>query len=218
MDERTPFGLMVVRMEPVLASDNEEFNEWYDTEHIPHRMALPGFLSSQRWVCLQGWPRYAATYDLDSPDATLGAEYKAQTGHGFSAWSRRVLSRVGLGWSRLDMAQVFPGRQMARAEWSGMTLLQFRGDQRELAVRVAERLASELRLAQVRAFAGTAAPDPATAIMIEAPAWPLLPTWSAPELLEQLADLAASLSVANTYTKYSRTDAHAAVLTRVADT
>jgi len=52
-------GLLLVTMEPTAAMQ-EEFNDWYDQEHIPERIALPGFLSATRWVCLQGWPRYLA--------------------------------------------------------------------------------------------------------------------------------------------------------------
>ena len=28
----------------------DEFNDWYDLEHIPERQRVPGFLSLQRWI------------------------------------------------------------------------------------------------------------------------------------------------------------------------
>ena len=43
----------------------EEFNAWYDTEHLPERLAIPGFRSARRWV--RGGT-YLATYELDSPE------------------------------------------------------------------------------------------------------------------------------------------------------
>jgi hypothetical protein len=217
MTETGNYGFLVARMEPAEIADEGEFNDWYDFEHIPQRLATPGFLSAQRYVSLGGWPRYGACYDLETPDATLAPKYKSETGHGFSPWSKRVLSRVHPGWSRLDMEQVFPGRQLARLDWTGMTLLQFDGDGAALVRDAAERLATAMTLLQVRAFVGTAAPEPAAAIMIEAPAFALLPAWHGQELRNRLGDLAPSLRIAHDYTKYSRRDAFAGVLTRVED-
>jgi hypothetical protein len=62
---------------------------------------------------------------------------------------------------------------------------------------------------------GTAAPEPAAAIMLEAPALALLPAWKGAELADRLGDLAASLRVAHHYTKYSRRDSMVGVLSRV---
>ena len=46
----------------------EEFNAWYDDEHMAERLAIPGFRSAQRWVrdCRPGEGKYLATYELDS--------------------------------------------------------------------------------------------------------------------------------------------------------
>src|ERR1700721_748706 len=30
-------------------AQEDEFNDWYDTEHVPERMRVPGFLNPQRW-------------------------------------------------------------------------------------------------------------------------------------------------------------------------
>lgn len=215
MAEDGRYGLLVARMEPASVADEGEFNDWYDFEHVPQRLATPGFLSAQRYVALNGWPRYGACYDLESPEATLAAKYTAETGHGFSPWSKRILSRVHPGWSRLDMEQVYPGRQLARIDWTGMTLLQFDGTGTGLVEEVAARLTATMSSLQVRAFVGTAAPEPAAAIMLEAPAYALLPTWRSRELRDLLGDLAASLRVSHAYTKYSRRDAFAGVMTRL---
>lgn len=48
----TAKGLLLVLMQPPAESDGE-FNAWYDT--------------ALRYVCLSGWPRYLALYDLDEP-------------------------------------------------------------------------------------------------------------------------------------------------------
>jgi hypothetical protein len=96
-------GLLLVLMEPP-APLEEEFNDWYDTEHFPQRRALPGFLTASRWVCLDGWPRWAAVYDLAGTDALETPEYRAVSGANSTPWSKRVLPRT-MGRERLVYAQ-----------------------------------------------------------------------------------------------------------------
>ena len=60
-------GFLMVTMEPTPAYD-EEFNDWYDMEHIPDRTSIPGFETGRRFVCLSGWPRYLSMYDLTTID------------------------------------------------------------------------------------------------------------------------------------------------------
>jgi len=47
----------------------EEFNAWYNTEHLPQIVALPGFVLGRRYVCDRATPRYLAWYD--TADATV---------------------------------------------------------------------------------------------------------------------------------------------------
>jgi hypothetical protein len=35
----------------------EEFNAWYNTEHLPELLALPGFLDAARYVATRGGPK-----------------------------------------------------------------------------------------------------------------------------------------------------------------
>ena len=55
----------------------EEFNAWYDTEHLQERLAITGFRSARRWVAdvAPGDGKYLATYELDAPGVSqlLGA-------------------------------------------------------------------------------------------------------------------------------------------------
>ena len=44
----------------------DEFNDWYDLEHIPERQRVPGFLSCQRWIGAENAKDSVATYDLDT--------------------------------------------------------------------------------------------------------------------------------------------------------
>lgn len=72
----------------------DEFNAWYDTEHLPERVALPGFSTALRFTSIGDGPRYAALYDLDSAKALDGAEYRAVSGENFSPWTRRTMAKA----------------------------------------------------------------------------------------------------------------------------
>jgi len=92
-------GLLMVSMEPPAALE-DEFNDWYDTEHTPQRLALPGFASASRWVCIDGWPRWMALYDLVSEAAVHSDAYRRVSGAHSTPWSRRILPRT-IGRSRI---------------------------------------------------------------------------------------------------------------------
>jgi hypothetical protein len=55
--------LHIVRVD-VDPSIEDEFNHWYDVEHIPEILACPGWLSARRYVVQDGGPRYAAVYEI----------------------------------------------------------------------------------------------------------------------------------------------------------
>ena len=61
-------GLLMVYTD-VPAEVEDEFNRWYDEEHIPERLAISGVLSAARYVALQGGPKHLACYELSEPEA-----------------------------------------------------------------------------------------------------------------------------------------------------
>ena len=65
--------LAMVDIPPELEAD---FNHWYDTEHIPERLAVPGFVGAQRYQAIEGEPKYQALYELESVDVLESPEYK----------------------------------------------------------------------------------------------------------------------------------------------
>ena len=67
-------GLLLTLTEPPPAME-EEFNAWYDEEHLPERLAIPGFRSARRWVSGR---TYLATYELDSAAVLQSAAYLAR--------------------------------------------------------------------------------------------------------------------------------------------
>lgn len=120
-------ALLLVTMEPP-ASLEEEFNDWYDLEHFPQRSSIPGFESASRWVCLDGWPRWMALYDLESKATLESDAYLNVSGPRSTPWSRRILPRT-VGRARI-VAQAFGSSdalqldvaQTARLAWLGFSV------------------------------------------------------------------------------------------------
>lgn len=86
------------------AAMEEEFNAWYDQEHLPERLAIPGFRSARRWV---SGKTYLATYELDSAAVLNSREYLSFYKNP-SAWTRRCLDRCVV-FKRWACEQVEPG-------------------------------------------------------------------------------------------------------------
>jgi hypothetical protein len=105
-------GLLLVMMEPPACLE-EEFNDWYDTEHLPQRRSLLGFESASRYVCLSGWPKWLALYDLASPRTLETSDYRAVSGANSTPWSKRILPRT-IGRSRVIAEQIAPGDKLSR--------------------------------------------------------------------------------------------------------
>jgi len=91
------------------AAMQEEFNAWYDSEHLAERLAIPGFRSARRWVAevAAGEGKYLATYELDSPAVLQSAPYRARL-EAPTPWTRRCLDRTVL-FERWACEQVEPG-------------------------------------------------------------------------------------------------------------
>jgi hypothetical protein len=100
-------GLLLAMMEPPPVME-EEFQDWYDTEHFPERAACEGFLTASRFICIDGWPRYLALYDLADTDVLRGPAYARIAVDRYSPWTRRIVSRVW-GQYRADAVQIHPG-------------------------------------------------------------------------------------------------------------
>ena len=107
-------GLLLTLTEPPPAME-EEFNAWYDTEHIPERLAIPGFRSARRWVH-QG--TYLATYELDSPQVLHSSAYLERF-QNQTPWSKRCLGKT-LAFKRWACEQIEPGEADPHPAASGL--------------------------------------------------------------------------------------------------
>ena len=53
----------------------DEHDDWHTHEHLPERLAIPGFLRGSRWVALQGAPRYMVLYEVERRETLESAAY-----------------------------------------------------------------------------------------------------------------------------------------------
>jgi hypothetical protein len=102
--------------------DAGEFNDWYDTEHIPERRRVAGFLTLQRWIGAQNPRQSVATYDLDSLAVLRSPGYRAIGGENLSPWSKRVTAKVER-LLRYEGEQILPGEATAPANAGGLLLV-----------------------------------------------------------------------------------------------
>lgn len=62
-------SLFMVMIDVHPESIENEFNAWYNDEHVPELLRVPGFLSGRRFRAIEGAPRYAAMYALTDVSA-----------------------------------------------------------------------------------------------------------------------------------------------------
>ena len=97
-------GLFYVYTDPG-SLDEAEFHDWYDHEHGPARLTVPGFGRAFRYRALDGEkPPWLALYELDRPDVIESPEYKALSANasdrdksvaaGLATLDRRVYEQI----------------------------------------------------------------------------------------------------------------------------
>ncbi|MGH2586817.1 MAG: hypothetical protein ACRDJE_18015 [Dehalococcoidia bacterium] len=65
----------------------EEFNRWYDEEHLPNLLQVLGYLSARRYAAVDGSPPYMAFYEIDSIDAYRGEAHERAVN---TPWTARL--------------------------------------------------------------------------------------------------------------------------------
>ena len=100
-------------------AQEDEFHDWYDLEHIPERLRVPGFLNAQRWLSVEHPKVAVATYDLSNHDVLYCPEYKAIGYENASVWTKRV---TGIAGRILRFAgdQLVPGDAVGPDEAQGL--------------------------------------------------------------------------------------------------
>src|SRR6187401_1071976 len=67
-----------------------EFEHWHTHEHMPERLAIPGFRRGTRWIALSGEPSYFILYEAATfANITTGAYLDRLNDP--TAWSRKMM-------------------------------------------------------------------------------------------------------------------------------
>src|SRR5690349_10911941 len=103
------------------AAAADEFNEWYDTEHIPERRGIRGFLTARRWIGAEDPNISIALYDLESAEVLQSPAYRAIAGVNLSPWSKRMIGKCRR-LLRFEGEQILPEERVADADSPAMLL------------------------------------------------------------------------------------------------
>jgi hypothetical protein len=83
--------IYVVQMD-IPADKEDEFNQVYDTQHVPNIVNAPGVHGCTRYKLVsadvEGVARYAAVYEIDSPDVPASEGWVAESEKG--DWPAKV--------------------------------------------------------------------------------------------------------------------------------
>ena len=93
-------GLITVRLHTAAQYD-DEFNDWYNLEHVPQVTALPGFVRTRRYFCGSADIRYLAWYETADENVESGAHFKSIVSDP-TPWSQRLRKLYGNNRERMN--------------------------------------------------------------------------------------------------------------------
>jgi hypothetical protein len=129
---QVPQGLLYVAVDcpPELET---EFHAWYNLEHIPERLGIPGFVAAQRYAALEGGPRWVAAYALDSVAVLDSPEYLRWSGPNFTPWTKRIVSNTCVHRSvfRLARGAEAPGAAGTADAMTGLVAVRYQASSAE---------------------------------------------------------------------------------------
>ncbi len=83
-------GLLAI-WNDITDSAEAEFVRWHIREHIPERVALPGFLRGRRYVAHKGHPKYFNFYETETPQTLDSPVYRARL-NAPTPWTQAVIT------------------------------------------------------------------------------------------------------------------------------
>jgi len=190
-------GFLLVLMQPPPAFE-DEFNAWYDAEHVPERLAVPGFETALRYVCISGAPRYLAMYDMKNAAVLDSEGYLRVSFDRSSPWTKRVTGRVKV--YRSAGTQVYPGSAITTSAPRAL-LLRFRNVPRNaeatIIAGVRANFESQPETVQARVFGYDTGKAFDYLCFVEARA-----AFSAPIDTRHFGDYRNALDMSNEYARY----------------
>ncbi len=110
-------GLLMVWCD-VPEDREDEFNRWYNEEHLAEILTVPGVLNAARYEAVKGGPKHLAAYELESPAAVLGDGFTKRTK---SKWSETMgPTLIGTNFFNPLYEMIHPDSVSSEIENSGM--------------------------------------------------------------------------------------------------
>jgi hypothetical protein len=132
-------GMLLTSMD-IDPSDEAEFNQWYDREHLLERVAIDGFLEARRYVAHQGSPKYLCLYSTASFDVLDSPAYRTALANP-TGWSRKILARFNN--MIRAVARITVSRGAGRGAALGIVRLRPAGDKDKLRTALRDQLDPE---------------------------------------------------------------------------
>ncbi len=114
-------GILIAAMDFTTCPE-DEFHDWYDLEHVPERLRIPGFINAERWIDVGNPKISVATYDLDHVGVLQSPPYAAIAGANSSPWTKRT-QRFRKSLMRYEGEQLFPGDKVAAKDAAAILLI-----------------------------------------------------------------------------------------------
>ncbi len=83
---------MLANFMNVDAAGEDDFNRWYNKEHLAERVAIPGFLEARRYVAIDAPQKYLGTYTTETLDVLDSEAYRHRLANQ-TPWSLRNLAK-----------------------------------------------------------------------------------------------------------------------------
>ena len=83
---------MLINFMNVDPEGEDDFNRWYDKEHLAERVAIPGFLEARRYVAESAPQRYLGIYTTETFQVLKTPVYEERLANP-TPWSKRNLNR-----------------------------------------------------------------------------------------------------------------------------
>jgi hypothetical protein len=84
-------GMLLTSMD-IEPADEDEFNRWYDREHLEERVAIDGFLEARRYHAHTGSPKFLFLYSTRTVDVLDSPAYRARL-NSPTEWSKVNMAR-----------------------------------------------------------------------------------------------------------------------------
>lgn len=81
------------------AGHEVDYEAWYQGEHLPERLAVPGILRGRRYEALAGAPHYFTYYETISPDVFVSSAYLERVENP-TPMTRKIMSGIFIDMSR----------------------------------------------------------------------------------------------------------------------